>query len=93
MTDGYIVVYDDRDCLCIPMQHDPDLEGGLISFGDEPVAIFESRADARRAIQITAAHAHLHKLLGKHFNEDALGAFRKNLRVLPLKSYKVGVTK
>lgn len=81
----FIVIYDDRDCLCIPMVWDDDCEGALcggVAEG-ERVALFSSRAAARKAIDVSAKWAALNKAKGVPHNGDFLGKDRKNVRIVP----------
>jgi nanoRNase/pAp phosphatase (c-di-AMP/oligoRNAs hydrolase) len=68
----YIVVFDDQNGLLIPMQFDPDCIGALTGFRRGDVALFDSRADARKAIRISAALAKLFRAQGKPANDDFL---------------------
>lgn len=81
----YIVIYDDGDMLYFPQSWDKDCHGA-ICYGNsgEAVAVFESRKDARKAIDISAKFAALEKAQGKPANDDFLGESRKNFRVVPL---------
>lgn len=81
----FIVIYDDDDCLCIPQSWDKDCDGAICSGNlDDAVAVFDSRASARKAIDISAKYAALCKSQGKPANEDFLGECRKKLRLIPL---------
>ena len=81
----FIVIYDDDDCLCIPQSWDSACVGAICSGNrGDTVAMFESRAAARRAIDISAKFAALCKSQGKPANEDFIGECRKNIRVVPL---------
>ena len=80
-----IVVYDDKDCLCLPQVWDKDCEGAICTAGStdgkDIDALFETRKAARTAIDISAKAAALAKAQGKPANEEYLGDYRKNLRV------------
>jgi len=90
----FIVIYDDDDCLCIPQSWDADCAGAICSGSrDKEVAVFESRDAARKAIGISAKFAALCKSQGKPANEDFLGKFRKNLRIVQLVPNAKVVTK
>lgn len=81
----YIVIYDDGNCLCIPQSWDKDCAGAICSGSyNEAVAVFVGRAEARKAINISAKFAALRKAQGQPANEDFLGECIKNLRVVPL---------
>lgn len=78
----FIVVYDDNDCLCLPMGWDDDCAGALCSPTGDRVALFASREAARKAIDISAKFAALCRAQGKPANDDFIGTARKNVRVL-----------
>lgn len=82
-TSGYIVLFDDRQGLSIPMGEDPECPGAIQCMSAS-VTIFKDRAAARKAIRISAAKARLDKEQGKPANDDFLEA-RKHLRIVPLK--------
>lgn len=81
----FTVIYDDYDCLCVSMVWDQDCEGALCAGVGalDKVALFKSRADARKAIDVSAKWAALNKAKGLPHNDDFLGEYRKNLRVVP----------
>lgn len=82
----FIVVYDDRNGLCVPQVWDTDCEGAICtgrSAGTDTVALFDSRKAARAAIDISAKFAELCKSQGKPHNEDYLKPYRKNLHIQP----------
>jgi hypothetical protein len=83
--DIYMVVWDDEQGLCIPMVWNPQCEGALEGgIGkNDAVAIFTSRRDARKAIDISTKWNALLKAQGEIHSEDFEGACRKNLRVVP----------
>lgn len=67
----FIVMYDDGQGLCVPFTWDDDCDGALCSRGaGETVAVFPSRADARKAIRISNAYAKLCVEQGKPSNTD-----------------------
>jgi hypothetical protein len=84
---GYIVVWDDGDCVCVPMAWAEDCEGALAPTGDlSPVAMFGSRSAARKAIAISAAFARLGKAQGKPYCDDFLPPASQCLRIVPMES-------
>ena len=78
----FIVLWDDGQGVCAPMQWDTDFDGSLCLALDS-VALFDSRAAARRAINISAKFAALQVAKGIPANLDFLGKARKNLRIVP----------
>lgn len=85
---GFIVLWDDNQGMCIPMSWDADCEGAICCAGQrDPVAVFALRKDARRAINISAAFARLCKAQGKPENADFTSG-RSNLRIVPLEGKK-----
>jgi hypothetical protein len=82
---GFIVVWEDpKTEFGIPMSWDDSCEGAICA-SQEEVAVFSSRAAARRAIDISTKFAALCKAQGKPANEDFIGEVRHQLRVLPLR--------
>lgn len=82
MTDRkYIVVFDDQNGLLIPMQFDPDCKGALTGFFRGDLALFDSRADAQKAIRISVAFAKLLNAQGRQANDDFLEGI-KNVRIV-----------
>lgn len=80
---GYIVMYDDNDeGYVMPMGDDPDCEGAIQLIGPA-ASVFATRADARKAIEISVRKARLDEAQGKPVNTD-FTAGRKHLRVVPL---------
>lgn len=77
----YVVLWDDNMGVCCPMGWDADCAGAICCL-DKSVAIFASRKDARKAIDISTKYALLCKSQGKPVNLDFLGECRKNLRVV-----------
>ena len=82
MNEAYIIVFDDGDALCIPMSHDKDCEGAVCTMYGKSIALFDSRKDARTAINISKCYARLLKTQGKPFNEDFLPPASKHVKVL-----------
>lgn len=80
---GFIVVWDDQMGVCAPLGWYDDCEGALCCASGS-VAVFRSRAAAKKAIDISARFAALRKAQGKPTNEDFIGAARRNLRLLRL---------
>lgn len=78
----FIVVYDDCIGLCMPMTWDTDCNGALecSSQNQKPVA-FQSSAEARKAIRISAKNYALRKEQGKITNDDFSPEFIKNVRI------------
>lgn len=80
----FIIIYDDGDCITAPMTWDKDCEGAVEAWRPgRPVALFETRADARRAINISAAKARLDQAQGKPTDTDFLNPCRQFLMVVP----------
>ena len=54
---GYIVIYDDGDCLRLPQKHDPEpgapKNALCVAEGGEAVAMFSDKPAAKRAIWAT----------------------------------------
>lgn len=82
---AFIVVYDDADCITAPMVWDSDCNGAICCgvSGKDQIAMFPDRKAANKAIEISTLHAKLCKAQGKPTNEDFLGVFRKNIKVVP----------
>lgn len=82
----FLVVYDDGNCLCLPLVWDKDCEGaisvGFLEDDTETIALFDTRKAARTAIDISVKFASLCKSQGKPANEDFLAEGRKNIRIL-----------
>lgn len=79
----FIVVWDDEMGICAPMGWDADCDGAIhAAIGSQPVALFASRAEARKAIRISTAYQRLLREQGKPVNEDFL-AGAKCLRIVP----------
>lgn len=81
----FIIVWDDGQGICAPMVWNAECDGSVcVGIGNKDrVALFTSRADARKAIDISAKWAALNKAQGKIRDDDFLGEFRKNIRVVP----------
>jgi hypothetical protein len=87
---GFLVVYDDQDCLHIPFAWDRDCEGAICSGGSaDGFAVFPSKAEARKAIDISTRFNALLKSQGKPRNEDFESPSRKFIRIVPLFAGKV----
>jgi hypothetical protein len=82
-TEGpYIVVYDDGDCITLPMTLDKECEGALNVASDvESIALFPSRDLARKSIAISKHHNMVLKLQGKVRNEDFDPENIKNVKI------------
>lgn len=77
----FLVVWDDEMGVCVPMVRDADCEGAICGgYSTDKIALFRSRADARKAINISAKFAQLQRAQGKPENTDFLEG-RKNLRI------------
>lgn len=83
MSTKYIVVFEDGMGICVPMALDKDCAGALVGMtGSDPIALFDSRSDARKAIRISTAYAKLCAAQGLPANEDFLTC-PKSVRVVP----------
>lgn len=60
----WIVCWDDEQGACWPMGKDVDCEGAICALHTGKIAMFSSRADARKAIKISTAYAKLRKAQG-----------------------------
>lgn len=80
----FLVVFDDQGSLCIPMGKDSECEGA-ICIASPKVALFNSRAAAKRAIKISRLFAELRKAQGMPANEDFLNGY-KNIRLISAES-------
>lgn len=78
-----IVVYDDQDCLCLPMMADDGCDGAICS-GTGPVVVFPDAKSARAAIKISKTYAELCKLQCKPYNDDFTINGGKNIRIRPV---------
>lgn len=81
----YMVVYDDRQGLCVPLVWDASCEGAICGgVGDsDSVALFVDRQAARTAIDISTKWNALLKAQGRPRNEDFEQPCRQNVRVVP----------
>lgn len=77
----FIVIYDDQMGMCFPYGWDDACEGAIAT-SSEGVALFETRKQARDAINISTCFASLEKSQGKPFNDDFLDS-RKLIRIVP----------
>lgn len=79
----FIVIYDDDDCIKIPMSLDKECEGALsCSTDDETAAAFVDLKAAKQAIRISTAYARLCKAQGKVANEDFLPPCIKHVKIM-----------
>lgn len=81
-----IVVFDDSDKggMIVPFAWDPDCAGAICCFGrGEPVAMFDDRPAARKAIRVSVAFAKLQIAQGKPANTDFTTDLKK-VHVVPL---------
>lgn len=78
-----IVVYDDDDCLCMPMMADDSCDGAICC-GTGPVVVFPDAKAARAAIRISKTYAELCKLQGKPANDDFTIKGGKNIHIRPV---------
>lgn len=86
----FIVVFDNGDCLCIPMVEDKDCQGALSCGsmdGKDKVALFLDRKQARKAIEISTKFALLCKSQGKPVNVDFIGYAKKCVKIIPCVEY------
>jgi hypothetical protein len=80
----FIVVFDDDDHI-FPMAFNADCEGAIECAGaNDAIALFETRSDARTAINISAAYARLCLAQGKTANTDFIGASLKCIKIRAL---------
>ena len=66
----YMVFFDDKDCLNIPMGWDADCEGAICTGGTPEPVIFPDRKSAQKAIAISSAYAKLNAAQGRPVNTD-----------------------
>lgn len=85
----FIVVYDDQCGVCVPFGLDDSCEGAIESNSCGPVALFATRAEARKAVNISTAAAKLAIAQGKPANTDFTDG-RHNVKVIPVKWYGTG---
>lgn len=81
----WIVCWDDQMGACWPMGKDPDCDGALCALHTGKIAMFSSRAAARKAIKVSAAYAKLRKAQGLPANEDFREAIA-NVRIVECES-------
>ena len=84
----FIVVFDDEGAVCAPYGWDSDCEGALAQAidRDDPVAVFDTRQDAKKAIEISRRYGLLCKAQGKPVNDDFTDPkYAKCIRIKPLK--------
>ena len=74
----YMVFFDDKDCLNIPMGWDADCEGAICTGGTPEPVIFPNRKSAQKSIAISTAFAKLCAAQGKPANTDFTTS-RKNV--------------
>jgi hypothetical protein len=80
----FVVIYDDADCLSVPMAWDEDCSGAICAWAPgKKVATFAARADARKAIRISTRWAQLRIERGEPANTDFTES-RQNLQVVEL---------
>lgn len=80
-TSRWIVCWDDEMGACWPMGWDDDCAGALCAMHDGKIVMFDSRADARKAIKVSTAFARLRKAQGLPVNEDFLDGIA-NVRIV-----------
>ena len=78
---AFIVVFDDEMGTSWPMGWDSECAGAIEATGCA-VALFDSRAEARKAIRISTAYAKLCAAQGQPANEDFL-ANSKFVKIVP----------
>lgn len=82
----FIVVYDDSAGICYHYTWDENCDGALRSSNEgEPAALFQTRKDARKAIEISKAFMRLQKLRDEPANDDFDAKYLKCIRIIPLK--------
>lgn len=70
-ADAYMVVFADDQGLTVPMTASSECDGALESvWNDEPVALFATRSEARRAIRVSRRFGLLRKEQGRTYNSD-----------------------
>jgi hypothetical protein len=75
-----IVVYDDKQGLCVPYGDDDDCAGALSTANS--IRVFPNRQDAKKAIRISVAFAKLCREQGKPVNTDFLDGIT-NVTIMP----------
>lgn len=86
----FIIVYDDDDCLCVPMKFDADGDGAVCcsnTDAEDSVALFETKAAAQKAIRISVKFAQLCEAQGKSVNTEFTEG-KKNVRIVPCDVFK-----
>lgn len=86
-SDGFIVVYDDEQGLCVPFGWDDDCDGALCC-DTQQVAVFATRQAAREAIEISKRFNALLAAQRKPVNTDFRGPTAKYVKIVPLASKK-----
>ena len=81
----WVVCWDDQMGACWPMGRDTDCEGALCALHTGKIAMFTSRAAARKAIKVSTAYAKLRKAQGLHANDDFLEGIA-NVRIVECES-------
>lgn len=69
----YVVLKDDSMGLMFPMTHSTECEGAICSLmpsKDNPIALFNSPVDARKAIRISALNCALRKAQGENVEDQ-----------------------
>ena len=70
-TTFYLVVYNENDCICLPMKRDEDCDGALCVGDDsDEIAAFATHAEAKKAIEISKRFYSLRRAQGKPANDD-----------------------
>lgn len=75
----FIVVFDDEGGLTFPYCLDRKT-GGLDVGSDQPIAVFETKADANRAIRISRKREELNEAMGQPINAD-FTEYRKHVKI------------
>ncbi len=81
----WIVCWDDEMGACWPMGSDTDCEGALCALHTGKIAMYASRAAARKAIKVSTAYAKLRKAHGLPPNDDFLEGIA-NVRIVECES-------
>lgn len=80
----FLVLYDDENGITCPMMRDTDCDGALCAWcSPNKIAMFRTRAAARKAIVISTKYAELMKSQGKPENTE-FTKFRKFIRIVEL---------
>lgn len=80
----FIVVFSNDD-FTVPFTWDNECEGAICGWLGGNVAVFDSRADARKAIKISTAFARLCQAQGRPVNIDFIDD-AKCLKIVPLEA-------